>query len=59
MKESFELAQRLLIELNLTEREVAEWIGISHTHLANLMRANTVETGELPEEGAMGPRQKR
>jgi len=57
-KESFELAQRLLTELNLTEREVAEWIGISHTHLANLMRSNTVETGELPGEEAKVPPQK-
>jgi hypothetical protein len=46
-----ELAQRLLAELNLSEREVAEWLGISSTHLANLLQTHSTRTRERPIEG--------
>lgn len=49
---SREVAQRLLTEMNLSEREVAEWIGMSHTHLSSLLSAGTVETGEFSKQEA-------
>lgn len=38
------VAQRLLIELKFSEREAAEWLGISHTHLANQLQASSTDT---------------
>lgn len=40
------VARRLLTELNMTEREVGQMLGISGTHLANLLKADTVDTDE-------------
>lgn len=44
-----QLAQRLLTELNLTEREAAIWIGVSHTHLSALLQSHTSDTAETGE----------
>jgi len=46
-----QLAQRLLTELNLTEREAAIWIGVSHTHLSALLQSHTSDTGEPGDTG--------
>lgn len=48
------LAQKLLTELRLTEREVAAWLGVSHTHMSTLLlqhTADTVPTGEFVRQG--------
>jgi hypothetical protein len=43
------LAQQLLHELNLTEREVAAWLGVSHTHISALLLALTADTTPTAE----------
>jgi hypothetical protein len=52
------LAQKLLTELRLTEREVAAWLGLSHTHMSTLLlqhTADTVPTGEFRREAPVEP----
>ena len=38
------VAHRLLSELGFSEREAAEWLGISNTHLANQLQAESTDT---------------
>lgn len=42
-----ELAQKLLTELNVSEYDVAEWVGISSTYLAQLLQRGTTGTSEI------------
>jgi hypothetical protein len=55
-----ELAQKLLTELNVSEYDVAEWVGISSTYLAQLLQRGTTGTSEIevtrPSEKKKRPR---